>query len=225
MSVRLRLIVTVGVLLLAVPPLAWWLSRPADEVGTVPDGATSITPTTGPVSPSPSVSPTPSPWSVPSVGTRSGLLSDQPAAPAPRRLAIPALGIDVAVVPVGVEADGQMEVPQDVREAGWYRFGPAPGQPGSAVLAGHVDSRTQGRGAFFDLRRLEVGDAIEVVTESGTTTWVVSGRRSYDKAEIPLVDVFSREGAPRLALITCGGAFDEATRHYRDNVVVYAEPA
>jgi hypothetical protein len=63
-----------------------------------------------------------------------------------------------------------MEIPEDVSTVGWYELGVAPGEAGSAVLAGHVDSRTQGRGAFFDLRDLDVGDRATVAHEDGTTS-------------------------------------------------------
>jgi hypothetical protein len=44
------------------------------------------------------------------------------------------------------------------------------------------------------------------------------------KAELPLDQIFARDGAPRLTLVTCGGAFNRATSGYTDNVVVTAEP-
>jgi sortase (surface protein transpeptidase) len=146
-----------------------------------------------------------------------------PPAPAPSRVTIASLGVDAPIVTVGLEpGTNNLQIP-DIDHVGWYGLGPSPGQPGSSVLVGHVDGN--GRpGVFWRLGRLEPGDDI-VVTFAGRPdrTFRVVGRRQVPKAELP-PDLFSRAGPPRLALITCGGAFNRATRHYADNVVIVAEP-
>ena len=152
-----------------------------------------------------------------------------PAAPeqrtAPVRLAVPARGVDPAVDPVGVEPDGQMAIPADVDRVGWYRFGPAPGDDGSAVIAGHVDDRDQGLGAMAPLRDATVGDEVVVTDAAGTPSrWRVVSREVIQKQVLPLDRLFAREGPPRLTLITCGGPFLAEFGSYRDNVVVVAEP-
>ena len=77
---------------------------------------------------------------------------------APVRIRLAGVEVDAPVVPVGVDERGEMAVPEDVRTVGWYRFGPGPGATaGSSVLAGHVDDRVQGRGAFYRLAELAVG--------------------------------------------------------------------
>lgn len=214
-----RVAMVAGVLLLVVPPAAWYLGRPAADVGAIPAPATEVPADEAATPPSPT-GPT-----APPVAVRSGLLSAQPdpAAP-PSRLRIPGIGVDAPVVPVGVDGAGVLEVPEDVREIGWYRHGPAPGGAGSTVLAGHVDSRTQGRGALFDLRDLVPGDRLEVVTDGEVTTWTVEARRAYDKDVVPLEDLFRRDGPARLVVITCGGEFDRRGGSYRQNIVVYARP-
>ena len=146
---------------------------------------------------------------------------------APARLRIPAIGVDAPVGPVGIDERGDMAVPEQVQDIGWYRFGPAPGATnGSAVLSGHVDSAQQGLGAFSRLGELQAGDAITVTDTSGRQLrYRVVGKEAFDKQTVPLADLFSRSGAARLTLITCGGPFDEAALSYVDNIVVTAVPA
>jgi sortase (surface protein transpeptidase) len=152
-----------------------------------------------------------------------GALSDAPAAEPPVALRVPAIDVDAVVRPVGVEADGSMTVPP-ADEVGWYRFGPAPGEPGTAVLAAHVDF--DGRpGAFFRLRDLAVGDEVVVATaDGGRSAYAVVAVERVPKDELAATPTFARDGPPRLALVTCGGAFDRSARSYVDNVVAYAEP-
>lgn len=206
MSRHLRptVLVAVGLALLLGAPLTWWWSQPAPTVGEIDRPTTPATMTMR-------------------------LLSDEdpdplPAGSEPRHLVVSAIGVDHPVIAVGLEPDGSMEIPDDVHEIGWFTGTRVrPGDPGSAVLAGHVDSRLQGRGAFFDLGRLAVGDEILVRTVEGEQHWLVTGRTSYEKTYLPIDDLFSVEGDPRLVLITCGGAFDSDTRHYTENIVVFAE--
>ena len=116
-----------------------------------------------------------------------------------------------------------MWLPQDLGTVGWYRYGPAPGEQGSAVLAGHVDSWEHGVGPLARLRDVEVGDALVVRTAHGTELHEVTAVDQYPKQALPAA-VFERTGPPRVRLVTCGGEFDEAAGSYRDNVVVTAEP-
>jgi len=140
---------------------------------------------------------------------------------------LPSLGVDTAVVAVGVDGRGEMAVPDDVRQTGWYRFGPAPGSAaGSSVVSGHVDDAVQGRGAFYRLVDLAVGDPVVVTTAAGVDlTFRVSTVRRIPKSTLPVDELFARDGPPHLTLVTCGGAFDRASGSYRDNVVVTAAPA
>jgi sortase (surface protein transpeptidase) len=141
------------------------------------------------------------------------------------RLVVPALDVDAPIRPMGVRDDGQMALPEDVDRVGWYRFGPRPGDAGSAVLAGHVDDDEQGLGALAPLRTAEPGDEIQVTDRDGASTrWRVVSREVITKQALPLDRLFRRDGPPRLTLITCGGPFLPEFGSYRDNVVVVAEP-
>jgi sortase (surface protein transpeptidase) len=205
-------------------PTTWGLTRPPASAGAPVEQVLGSAPTPS----SPAAAPADPSTSVPAsppVATRNAAPQAPPTRPAPARLTLPALGVDAAVDAVGVEPDGQMTVPAEVDRVGWYRFGPAPGDGGSAVIAGHVDSGTQGLGAMAPLRDAEPGDEV-LVTDStgGATRWRVVSRELISKRELPLDRLFARDGPPRLTLITCGGPFLPEFRSYRDNVVVVAEP-
>lgn len=198
------------------PPAAWALGRPSDSIG---------------ARPSPAVG-TPAP--VPANVAGDGAVRTQPA-PAravprpgqvPARVRMPALGIDAKVVPVGVGRDRAMALPDDARRAGWYRFGPRPRDGvGSVVVAAHVDSRVQGRGAFYPLRAAKPGDRVEVVTRDGSvTSYRVVAREMLSKRALPLEELFRRDGREVLTLITCGGRYLREAGGYQDNVVVTALP-
>ena len=141
----------------------------------------------------------------------------------PAQLRVPSIGVDTEVVGVGVDPAGDMEVPPaDV--AGWYRFGPTPGEDGSSVLAAHVDYDGK-PGAFFRLRELKAGDEVEVTMSDGTVkAYAVTEVEKVPKDQLVAGGVFERSGTSRVTLITCGGEFDPGQRSYRDNVVAVAEP-
>lgn len=170
---------------------------------------------------------TPPPAAVPSLAVADGGLPSSSAEEPPLELDVPDLNLEASVAEVGVDAaTGDFDVPPSVDRVGWYRFGPGlSATEGSIVIAGHVDSAAQGKGAFFKLGSLEPGDPITLRGESGPKKFKVVGRERYEKTAIPLDKYFARDGALRLTLITCGGPFDKATGHYRDNVVVTATPA
>jgi sortase (surface protein transpeptidase) len=207
-------------------PAVWFATRPSAQEGVPVTTVGAAAPTTP--SPSPT-SAAPFPTSaLPSLTARPAAPAPGPSGenPAPRRLAIPAIGVDARVDAVGVDDTGAMVVPKLARAVGWYRFGPPPGAPaGAAVLAGHVDSATQGAGALVRLRELSVGDGVQVTTADGARLdYRVVGKQTFVKQRLPVERLFARDGAPRLVLITCGGPFLEELRSYRDNVVVVAEP-
>ena len=143
----------------------------------------------------------------------------------PTRLQVPAIGVDTPLVPLGLLPNGDMQVPAEAALAGWYDLGPRPGQAGPAVIAGHVDSRS-GPGVFFRLRELRAGDLILVTLEDGSRLrFPVTGVEQHPKDALPVDRIWAETPQPVLRLVTCGGVFDHSTRHYTDNVVVYAGPA
>jgi sortase (surface protein transpeptidase) len=143
----------------------------------------------------------------------------------PSTIAIPRIGVSAPVIPLGLQLDGSMEVPVNFADTGWYRPGPEPGEPGPAIVAGHVDSRT-GPAVFFRLRELQPGDEIAVGTTDGhTVRFLVTAVEQAPKHAFPWDRVYAPTGEAALRLITCGGAFDQGVRSYTDNVIVYATAA
>ena len=143
--------------------------------------------------------------------------------PSPGGLSIPQIGVDVPVTAVGTDAEGQLDVPDDASAVSWYRHGPTPGDPGSAVLAGHVDYAGE-QGVFWRLDELRVGQDFEVATADGPLPVRVVSVDHVRKSQLPVAELFRTAGPPQVVLVTCGGPFDRAKKAYRDNVVVVAVP-
>jgi Sortase domain len=149
----------------------------------------------------------------------------------PVRLRIPAIGVDTGLLRLGRDANGAVEVPPPGPHqwdmAGWYDGpgGTRPGDPGSAVMLGHVDSKT-GPAVFYRLRDLRPGDQIEVLRADRTVVrFRVDRVEQYPKSRFPTADVYYPTFTPKLRLVTCGGSFDYAVGHYRSNVIVFASLA
>lgn len=141
----------------------------------------------------------------------------------PVGLRIPTIGVDTAVMRLGLASDGTVQVPpiEEDDRAGWYRHSPTPGQTGPSVLLGHVTVGEYGDGVFRHLDRLRRGDAILARLENGTTArFAVTEVRTVDKTDFPTRDVYGNVDRPELRLITCGGP--RAGDGYRDNVIVFA---
>ncbi len=141
----------------------------------------------------------------------------------PVQLMVPDLGIDQRLIGLRVTADRRLQVPESYAEIGWWSDGPTPGDAGAALLVGHVDS-TEGPAVFYDLSTLELGAVIDVRRADGRTVrFAVTDRKSFPKDDFPDELVYRTEGEPSLHLVTCGGSFDRASGHYRDNIVVFAD--
>lgn len=144
----------------------------------------------------------------------------------PVRVRSAELGIDTGVLPATINlAKGELAVPVDIRRAGWWRDGAAPGdRTGATLIAGHVDSARRGPGAFFPLKRARAGQRVQVTSANGRTrTYRITSVRLVLKDRLPN-DIYSLKGRERLVLVTCGGPFDERSGSYIDNVVVTAVP-
>lgn len=167
-------------------------------------------PTLAPVQPSPAATAAPAP--------RPELIV---ARSVPILLRVPAIGVGVSLSILGLNPDGTVQVPTDFTQPGWFGLGPSPGQAGSAVILGHVDS-FRGPAVFFELRSLRGGDAVEVSLADGMVAhFVVTDVVMYSKTQFPAQDVYASHGYSGLQLVTCGGVFDRASGHYLSNIVAY----
>jgi sortase (surface protein transpeptidase) len=142
--------------------------------------------------------------------------------PVPVRIEIPSIGVASTLERLGRAPDRTVQVPSRWEVAGWYAGGTRPGDPGSAVILGHVDSKS-GPAVFYRLSELRRGDGITIRRADGSSVrFVVQRIQQYDKRRFPTDDVYYPTLTPALRLVTCGGQFDYATGHYRSNVIVFA---
>lgn len=211
-------------------PWRWLRRRPAAAallccgLIAVGGGAGGLVLLTGPlahhvISPRPVAHPGPAP-------TGAVAAPPRPTGPArvarPVSLSIPVIGVHTRLIRLGLTAQGTLQVPASTAVAGWYTGGPRPGQVGSAVIAGHIDSYL-GPGVFFRLRLLRPGNRVYVRQAGGRlAVFRVYAEHSYPKDHFPTQRVYGPAPDPELRLITCGGTFNPATRSYLNNVVVYA---
>ena len=141
---------------------------------------------------------------------------------------IPAIGVDSKLLHLGLNSDGTVQVPSletSSGEAAWYKYSATPGQIGSSVIEGHVDSY-QGPAVFFRLGALRPGDTVNVTLANGVTAiFRVTGVREYPKSRFPAKAIYGATDFAALRLITCGGVFDYATGHYLSSTVVFASLA
>jgi hypothetical protein len=147
------------------------------------------------------------------------------AVPPPVTVSLPGTPGPVPLVPVGVLGSGALQLPERPTVLGWYAAGAVPGgTAGTAVIAGHVDSARYGAGPLRGLLDVQEGDIVEVTDAGGAVhRYAVASRTSMAKPGLP-PELFRVDGPARLALITCGGAFDRRMGNYADNVVVLADP-
>jgi sortase (surface protein transpeptidase) len=138
------------------------------------------------------------------------------------RVTIPGIGVASSLDRLGRAPDKTVQVPSRWELAGWYALGPRPGDPGSAVILGHVDSKG-GPAVFFRLGELRRGDSVTITrTDGSSVRFVVQRTQQYPKDRFPTDDVYYPTLTPALRLVTCGGEFDAAAGHYRSNVIVFA---
>lgn len=141
----------------------------------------------------------------------------------PVRLIIPSIGVNANVQQVGINAKGNMGVPNNFTDVAWYKLGPSPGQRGSAVIDGHVDNGLGLPGVFKNLASVKVGDDLEVQTKEGSLLhFTVEKTQTYPYQSVPVQAIFGPSDAARLNLITCDGAWVAGQKTYDHRLVVFA---
>jgi sortase (surface protein transpeptidase) len=139
----------------------------------------------------------------------------------PTHISIPTIGVSVPLSILTLNKNGTVNVPTNFQVPGWYNGDRSPGQKGSAVILGHVDS-TEGPAVFFYLDKLKLGNRIYVTLADGRhLVFAVIGERMYEKSNFPDKLVYGTRNYPALQLVTCGGIFDSQTHHYLSNIVVF----
>lgn len=140
----------------------------------------------------------------------------------PERLIIQKLHVNALIEDVGLDSEKRMDVPKDDMNVSWYKYGAIPGEMGSAVLAGHFDTKTGGQAVFYRLSELSKGDSIIVTGENGEErTFIVTDTKIFKDATFPIDLVFSKNDGKYLNLITCDGVFDQNEKSYSDRLVVF----
>ncbi|MEV7325212.1 class F sortase [Streptomyces sp. NPDC093970] len=143
---------------------------------------------------------------------------------APTRLLIPKIAVDAPFTTLTLAASGQLEPPPaaDTNLVGWYAEGPAPGESGTAIIAGHVDTKTSAA-VFVRLDELEPGDGFTVERADGTKAdFVVDSADTFAKDDFPSDRVYADTSRPEVRLITCAGDYDHDVKDYTENLVVFA---
>lgn len=140
----------------------------------------------------------------------------------PVRLIIPAIDVNAKIQSLGVTPNGEMEVPDNIVDVGWFKLGSRPGENGSAVIAGHFNGENGKTGVFANLNKLEIGDKLYLKDDTeAALTFVVRDKRFYDSGYAD--DVFSQNDGVHLNLITCDGVWNEAKKSYSQRLVVFAD--
>jgi sortase (surface protein transpeptidase) len=140
----------------------------------------------------------------------------------PVTVSIPKIGVRSRLVDLGLDDEGEMEVPEPA-DAGWFSRGAAPGALGPAVIAGHV-TWNGAPAVFHRLGTMRRGDEVRVTRKDGkTAVFTVTRVAQFSKSRFPSRAVYGRIDHAGLRLITCGGTYDAAESRYLDNVVVFAK--
>ncbi|MFF0303502.1 class F sortase [Streptomyces sp. NPDC004562] len=142
----------------------------------------------------------------------------------PVRLRIPKISVDAPFTDLAIGAGGRLQPPpaHDTNLVGWYAKGASPGETGTSIIAGHVDTATSAA-VFAELYRLTKGDRFEVLRADGhKAVFEVDETQTYDKDTFPSDRVYEDTPSAQVRLITCAGDYDRQVRDYTANLVVFA---
>lgn len=184
--------------------------------------ATSNSPETQTVIPTKEVSPVPKgPDVLPEAADPepATLTEQEKAKRIPVRIMIPTFDVNAPIEPVGLDNEGRVGTVPNAETVGWYKYGPAPGAEGNAILDGHRDWGGK-LGSLRPIERLKLGEAVTIVFEDGSKqTFKVVSNNIYPLDDVP-EDVMNLKGEARLTLVTCSGKYVKAKGGYQSRVVV-----
>lgn len=142
----------------------------------------------------------------------------------PVRLLIPKISVDAPFTDLAINGSGQLNAPpaDDTNLVGWFAKGPTPGELGTSVIAGHVDTATS-PAVFARLDELKKGDVFEVKrADARKVSFVVDSVETFAKDDFPNDRVYADTPRAEVRLITCAGDYDRSAKDYTDNLVVFA---
>ncbi|GAA3825612.1 class F sortase [Streptomyces chiangmaiensis] len=159
--------------------------------------------------------------------TTAGPAAQQLPRSAPKRIVIAQIGVNAPFSEISLDASGHLVPPPVTNKnlVGWYKGGVSPGERGTSVVVGHVDTKT-GPAVFVLLRTLKPGSRLDITRADGVvTTFKVDSVETFTKAKFPDKRVYAGATTPQLRLITCGGTYNHSAHEYESNVVVFAHLA
>jgi LPXTG-site transpeptidase (sortase) family protein len=142
----------------------------------------------------------------------------------PERLTLPG-GAEAAVEPART-VGGELQVPSNVNRVGWWDGSAYVGDPfGSTVVAGHVDSATEGIGFFAKLLHIPIGGKVTLDGSGHRLTYRVTAVQEVAQGALASDSrAFDQTGDHRLVLITCTGVYHPDRGGYDRNLIVIARP-
>jgi sortase A len=141
----------------------------------------------------------------------------------PSTIEIPSISMKSSVEQVGLDSQNRMDVPKNWNNVGWYKLGYKPGEGGTAVISGHLDTSTGAPAVFYKLNSVNRGDKIIITDDHGNkANFKVTDKEHYPYNQVPLQKIFNTAGAAALNLITCQGDWNPNQRNYSERLVIYS---
>ncbi|MBI5530225.1 MAG: class F sortase [Candidatus Doudnabacteria bacterium] len=141
--------------------------------------------------------------------------------PNPERLNIPSLNIDAGFEQLALGAKHGIEVPVESMAVGWFIYGAKPGEVGTAVIVGHLDS-AKGPAVFADLHKITLGSEISIERSNGSVVvYTVERVEKFSQDNFPTAEVYGQLPYPAIRLITCSGSYNKKAARYSDNLIVF----
>lgn len=140
----------------------------------------------------------------------------------PLRITIPKIHVDALIEYVNQTSDGAMDVPTNSLDVGWFTLGPLPGEIGTAIIDGHVDSENGTAGVFQKLNQLSTGDIFYIEETTGKSiAFIVEESRTFNSTNS--IENFNQSTGSHIVLITCNGIWNTIQKKYTKRLIVFAD--